>query len=113
LLPLGHILSPWQYERNRGGKEFFIIVNRLLTMMIAMEPRAALDPVRAFAPIMDDKLRPRCGRAGAVGVPSAVAFTAALTTPTLLVHRTALAVSRIYLVLVPRVSNSATTTGPT
>jgi hypothetical protein len=31
--PLFFILSPWQYERNRGGKEFFIIVNRLVTMM--------------------------------------------------------------------------------
>jgi hypothetical protein len=69
LYPSVCILSPWQYERNRSGKEFFIIVNRLLTMIVALAPRAALDPVRALAPIMDDKLRPRCGHAGAFGLP--------------------------------------------
>src|SRR4029079_2626901 len=26
------ILSPWQHERNHAGKDFFIIVNRLLTI---------------------------------------------------------------------------------
>jgi hypothetical protein len=38
-------------------------------MIIAIEPRAALDSLRALAPIMDDELRPRCGRAGVLGVP--------------------------------------------
>jgi len=38
-------------------------------MIVTLAPAAALDPVRAFALIMDDELRPRCGRAGAIGVP--------------------------------------------
>ena len=50
--PSVRILSPWQYERNRSNKEFFIIVNRLLTIIVAMEPRAALDPIRALAAIL-------------------------------------------------------------
>ena len=79
-------------------------------MFVALEPRATLDPVRALAPIMREEMRPPYGRPGVLDVPSAVAITAALTTPALRVHRTALTASRIYLVFVPRVSNSAATT---
>lgn len=33
------ILSPWQRERNHAGKDFLIIVNRLLTIANAVLPR--------------------------------------------------------------------------
>ena len=32
------ILSPWQHERNHAGKDFFIIVNRLLTIANGVGP---------------------------------------------------------------------------
>jgi hypothetical protein len=32
------ILSPWQHERNHAGKDFFIIVNRLLTIANGLKP---------------------------------------------------------------------------
>ena len=34
------ILSPWQHERNHAGKDFFIIVNRLLTIANGPQPGA-------------------------------------------------------------------------
>src|SRR5262249_26464208 len=34
------ILSPWQHERNYAGKDFFIIVNRLLTIANGLSPMA-------------------------------------------------------------------------
>jgi hypothetical protein len=33
------ILSPWQRKRNYAGKDFFIIVNRLVTIANAVPPR--------------------------------------------------------------------------
>jgi hypothetical protein len=35
------ILSPWQHERNHAGKDFFIIVNRLLTIANGVGPGSA------------------------------------------------------------------------
>ena len=49
------ILSPWQCERNHAGKDFLIIVNRLLT--IANEARFPTGRV-----IMAAELRPLCGQ---------------------------------------------------
>ncbi|MGB7276719.1 MAG: hypothetical protein WBD15_03085 [Pseudolabrys sp.] len=37
------ILSPWQHERNHAGKDFFIIVNRLLTIANGPQPRVRAD----------------------------------------------------------------------
>jgi hypothetical protein len=45
------ILSAWQCERNHGRKEFFIIVNCLLTM--TFPPQFAAKP--------DAGMRPGCG----------------------------------------------------
>jgi hypothetical protein len=66
------ILSPWQCEGNHAGKEFFIIVNPLLTMKTT--GRAA-DGRRMMAV----ELRPRCGRSPLRTRRGADAVTALLT----------------------------------